>query len=61
MGQKSTKQISKVKATSSIWGFATGMLAICIPLVAITDSGILLPFLVALSAAGRYGCRLAFI
>lgn len=52
MGHKSTEKNSKVKATSSIWGYATGMLAICIPLVAITESGILLPFLVALSAAG---------
>lgn len=53
MGQKSTEKTSKVKATSSIWGYATGMLAICIPLVVVTESGILLPFLVALSAAGR--------
>ena len=52
MGHKSTEKTSKVKATSSIWGYATGMLAICIPLVAITESGVLLPFLVALSAAG---------
>ena len=52
MGHKSTEKTSKVKATSSIWGYATGMLAICIPLVSITESGILLPFLVALSAAG---------
>ncbi len=52
MGHKSSEKTSKVKATSSIWGYATGMLAICIPLVAITESGIILPFLVALSAAG---------
>lgn len=52
MGHKSTEKTSKVKATSSIWGYATGMLAICIPIVAITESGILLPFLVALGAAG---------
>ena len=52
MGHQSTEKNSKVKATSAIWGYATGMLAICIPLVAITESGILLPFLVALSAAG---------
>ena len=52
MGQKITKKTSKVKATLYIWIFATGMLAICIPLAAVTGSGILLPFLVALSAAG---------
>ena len=52
MGYKSTEKTSKVKATSFIWTCATAMLGICIPLVAVTESGILLPLLVALSAAG---------
>ncbi|MGD1949455.1 MAG: hypothetical protein ACFB14_07390 [Leptolyngbyaceae cyanobacterium] len=47
-----TEKTLKVKATSSIWLFATGMMGICIPLVELTGSGILLPLLVALSAAG---------
>ena len=50
MSHKSTKTNPKVEATSSIWGCAIGMLGVCIPLVSITESGILLPLLVALSA-----------
>ncbi len=42
----------KIGATAIIWGFATGMLAICTPLVNITDSGIILPLAVIVSAAG---------
>lgn len=52
MSQKSTEKDPKVRATATIWGFATGMLGICIPLVAITESGLILPLLVALSAGG---------
>ncbi|MBE9029551.1 hypothetical protein IQ266_07215 [filamentous cyanobacterium LEGE 11480] len=40
----------KVKTTSAIWAMATGMLGICIPLVAITESGVILPLLVILGA-----------
>ena len=50
MGKKSSQKNSKVKATSVIWGCAVGMLGICIPLVAITESGIILPLLVILGA-----------
>lgn len=38
----------KIATTAIIWGFATGMLAICIPLVSITQSGIILPLAVIL-------------
>lgn len=31
MDRQSTAKTSKVKATSFIWEYATGMLAICIP------------------------------
>ncbi|UFP92729.1 hypothetical protein [Gloeobacter morelensis] len=43
----------RVKATSTIWGCATGMLAICIPLVSIAGDGpaLLLPLAVAVGAA----------
>ncbi|MEQ8957681.1 MAG: hypothetical protein RLP02_07120 [Coleofasciculus sp. C2-GNP5-27] len=41
----------KLAATAIIWGFATGMLGICIPLVSITDSGIVLPLAVIIGAS----------
>ncbi len=52
MGHKSTEQNPKVRATSDIWGCAIGMLGVCIPLVAITETGIILPLLVILGAGG---------
>jgi hypothetical protein len=52
MSQEFTENNSKVRATSAIWGCAIGMLGVCIPLVAITKSGVLLPLLVLLSAGG---------
>ena len=36
-------------ATIMIWSFATGMMAICIPLVKITESGVILPLAVILA------------
>ncbi|OKH20077.1 hypothetical protein NIES593_20050 [Hydrococcus rivularis NIES-593] len=39
------------KVTSKIWAFATGMLAICIPLSAATDSGPIIPIAVVAGAA----------
>ena len=41
----------KVGTTAIIWGFATGMMAICIPLVAMSRSGIILPLAVILGAS----------
>ncbi|WP_236738790.1 hypothetical protein [Chroogloeocystis siderophila] len=41
----------RVSATGKIWGFATGMLAICIPLVPVTRSGPILPLAVVTGAA----------
>lgn len=52
MGHKSLEKHPKVQATESIWALAIGMFGICIPLVAITESGMILPILVALSAGG---------
>ena len=43
---------AKIATTAIIWGFATGMLAICIPLVAMTKSGVVLPLAVILGASG---------
>ena len=40
----------KISTTSIIWGFATGMMAICIPLVVISRSGVILPLAVILGA-----------
>lgn len=39
----------KIGATAIIWGFGTGMLAISIPLVARTESGIILPAMIIVS------------
>ncbi|MBI4785311.1 MAG: hypothetical protein HY785_28985 [Oscillatoriophycideae cyanobacterium NC_groundwater_1537_Pr4_S-0.65um_50_18] len=52
MSHKSTERNPKVRATAAIWGCAIGMLGVCIPLVAITNSGIILPLLVILGAGG---------
>lgn len=41
----------KLAATAIIWGFATGMLGICIPLVSMTDSGVILPLTVIIGAS----------
>lgn len=52
MSHQLTERDPKVRATAVIWGCAVGMLGICIPLVAITKSGVLLPLLVMLGAGG---------
>jgi hypothetical protein len=36
----------KIATTAIIWGFATGMLALCIPLIPITGNGTILPLAV---------------
>lgn len=41
----------RLNVTSKIWAYATGMLAICIPLSAATDSGVILPITVISGAA----------
>jgi ABC-type enterobactin transport system permease subunit len=40
----------KIGSTAIIWGFSTGMLAICIPLVSMTESGVILPLAVIVGA-----------
>ena len=45
------KNGTKIATTAIIWGFATGIMAICIPLVAISRSGIILPLAVILGAS----------
>ncbi len=50
MAKKPKKDI-RVAAISSIWGIATGMLALCVPLSAITRSGALLPIAIISGAA----------
>ncbi|MEM9265520.1 MAG: hypothetical protein AAGA46_08355 [Cyanobacteria bacterium P01_F01_bin.13] len=52
MGYELAEKDPKVRATSTIWGCAIGLLGVCIPIVAITETGILLPFLVLLGATG---------
>jgi hypothetical protein len=54
MNSKSEKD-TRVAATSKIWAFATGMLAICIPLSSVTRSGTILPLAaIAGAATGTY-------
>lgn len=50
MNNKPEKDI-RVAATSKIWAFATGMLAICIPLSGATRSGPILPLAAIAGAA----------
>ena len=48
-----TKSLGKgalIGITAIIWAFATGMLAICIPLVSMTGSGLILPLAVIIGA-----------
>jgi hypothetical protein len=40
----------RTKSTSAIWGYATGMFALCIPLVGITRIATVIPFAIALGA-----------
>ena len=46
---KNSKDI-RLAATSKIWSFAIGMLAICIPLSNATNSGVILPITVVVGA-----------
>ena len=45
------KKDIRVEATFIIWGCATGMMAICISLVSISQSGFILPLAVILGAS----------
>ncbi|MBE9116035.1 hypothetical protein IQ249_09025 [Lusitaniella coriacea LEGE 07157] len=51
MEYRTRGQVSKVVATAFVWGFATGMLGICIPLVSVTQSGVVLPAIAILGAS----------
>lgn len=41
----------KIGTTAIIWGCATGMMALCIPLVSVSHSGVILPLAVILGAS----------
>ena len=43
---------ARIATTAIIWGFATGMIAICIPIIDITDDAIILPLAVVLGTTG---------
>jgi hypothetical protein len=49
------EQDPRVRATAAIWAIAVGMLGVCIPLVAITNSGLILPILVIVGASVSSG------
>jgi hypothetical protein len=51
MKHRSPGNGTKVGSTAIIWTFATGMLAICIPLVTVTKSGVILPLAVILGTS----------
>jgi hypothetical protein len=42
-------QGAKIAVIAIIWGFGTAMFALCIPLVKITQSGIILPIILVIS------------
>src|ERR671932_1810656 len=50
MGRQPEGTGPKIATTAIIWGFATGMLSICIPIVGMTQSGVILPLAVVLGA-----------
>ena len=45
------RQGGKIGSTAIIWSLATGMMAISIPLVNITQSGVILPLAIVLGAS----------
>ena len=51
MKNTTNKKDTRVDATFIIWGCATGMMAICIPLVSVSKSGFILPLAVILGAS----------
>ena len=51
MERKSSGIGFKIGTTAIIWGFATGMLAICIPIISMTNSGIILPLAIIVATA----------
>ena len=46
MEKKTANNGAKVGATAIIWSLATGIMALCIPLVKISQSGVILPLAV---------------
>ncbi len=50
MENQSSGKGALIGNTAIIWAFATGMLAICIPLVSMTKTGLILPLAVILVA-----------
>lgn len=50
---------SRLRATQTIWGFATGMFVLCVPLVAIARSAIFIPATVAVWGWHRNDRRMA--
>ena len=48
MKRQSAGYGAKIATTAIIWGFATGMMAICIPIIRMTKSSVALPITVVL-------------
>ena len=52
MNRRLAEYRQKSRATAVIWSCAVGMFALCIPLTAVANSGVILPLLVILGASG---------
>lgn len=52
MKHQSVGNGAKIATTAIIWGFATGMMAICIPMIDMTDFAVILPLAVVLGSSG---------
>ena len=48
--QRNRNSDPRQKATTTIWGFATGMFVLCIPLVGLTRIAVVIPATIALGA-----------
>ena len=51
MNKNTANNGSKVGATAIIWSLATGIMAICIPLVRMSQSGVILPLAVIIGVS----------
>jgi hypothetical protein len=51
MAQHRAERDPRVAATAAIWGISVGLLGVCVPLIALTNSGVLLPLLVLVGAS----------
>ena len=51
MKRQSVGNGARIATTAIIWGFATGMMAICIPIIDMTNDAVILPLAVVLGTS----------